>query len=169
MFGGNLISGLFGGFFKKLFSGLFGRLMGGGTACPAAPQIMFVPQGHKFWKRFKRLRTLDGCTHCDGTGAVITNPEGSPVPGHDVCPRCKGSGKDPDKESHSPPPGLSRRERKQWRRDNPLPHPEWGKAKWVRLPTKMCARGCGALNPVWEEDKPKDEPWWYRLLGRFVK
>lgn len=166
------------GFLSGIIGKLIGRFIGGGSSGSACPAIPFISLPHKFFKRFSRKKTEHGCQTCGGTGRCGYTPIGGTMPAWRKCMDCDGTGEDPNNKAPRPPDGLSRRQRKQWLKDHQPEVAPWAKStKFVRLPTKMCARGCGALNPVWvdtDEHRPQDEKgviW--KILGwvydRFMK
>lgn len=149
------------GFLLKIFGGLFS--LGG---CPTLMGKFF---GHKWFRRVLRKKTEHACQFCVN-GQVVYTPEGAPNPAWKSCEHCNGTGEDPDNPAPRPPEGLSRRQRKQWQKDNRPPVAPWAKSeRFARVPCEMCARGCGTKNPTWRdtaEMRPKNETniiW--RLIG----
>ena len=151
-----------GGLLSKLFGGLFG----GGSECPTLLGKFF---GHKWFRRVMRKKTEHACQRCVN-GQVAYTPDGAPNPQWKTCEYCKGTGEDPQNPAPRPPDGLNRRQRKQWQIEHRPPVAPWAKSeRFARVPTEMCARGCGAKNPTWRDTeamRPKNEtgPVW-KLLG----
>lgn len=126
--------------------------------------LLCILFGHKWTRKLARKRLDHGCQNCGGKGYVPYRPEGSTVPSYKRCDVCDGSGEDPN--NPSPTKDMTRREKKQYRKEHRDDNAEWLKdRKKVKVVWPNCVR-CGKANPNWKDpnDPTPPDPWWLRLI-----